>query len=73
MSEDKNNHLGLLKPKELKMLETNTEWMKVVLELWSETRDGKQLEKTEYGYYYSLLEEGIVSNDEFNKLVTMME
>lgn len=73
MLKDKNNHLGLLKPDEIRLLKTNTKWMKVVLELWGETRDGKPKEQTEYGYYYSLREEGIISFDEFNKLESMIK
>jgi len=57
-----------LTEEEIVLLQRNNKWMKVVLELWNETREGKNYDLTEYGYYYSLLDKGIITNEEFNTL-----
>ena len=61
----------LLTPEEQSLLERNKSWMKCVLELWSESRDGMSPKKelTEYGYYFSLLDSEIITMDEFDKLI----
>ena len=65
----------ILTPEEQSLLERNKSWMKVVLELWSETREGQKANKelTEYGYYYDLLGMDIITMGEFDKLISMID